>query len=130
MRRASLIFVIAAALFQARWVRSKAFRVIPAIRARPLRPDFDVIQMAPVYTASNISQGAAPTIASFTASSQSVSAATPVTLSWSVTGASFLIVSPDIGAVRGTRERPSRQHNRPRTRYTPRTLSATPQRQS
>ena len=43
-----------------------------------------------------------PTIASFTASSQSVSAGTPVTLSWNVTGASYLIVSPDIGAVRGT----------------------------
>jgi hypothetical protein len=64
--------------------------------------DFEVIQMTPVYTASNIPQGAAPTIGSFTASSQSVSAGTPVTLSWSVTGASYLIVSPDIGAVRGT----------------------------
>ncbi|MGC2330616.1 MAG: hypothetical protein WA581_04115 [Candidatus Acidiferrales bacterium] len=64
--------------------------------------DFEVIQMTPVYTAANIPQGAAPTIASFTASSQSVSAGTPVTLSWSVTGASYFIVSPDIGAVRGT----------------------------
>ncbi len=64
--------------------------------------DFDVVQMTPVYTASNIPQGAAPAIASFTASSQSVPAGTPVTLSWSVTGASYLIVSPDIGAVRGT----------------------------
>ncbi len=41
-------------------------------------------------------------ISSFTASSQSVSAGTQVTLSWSVTGASYLIVSPDIGATRGT----------------------------
>ena len=64
--------------------------------------DFDVIQMTPVYTASNIPQGAAPVIASFTASSQSVSAGTPVTLSWSLTGASYVIVSPGIGAVRGT----------------------------
>ena len=46
--------------------------------------------------------GAAPSIASFTASSQSVSAGTPVTLSWNVSGASYLIVSPDVGAVRGT----------------------------
>ena len=64
--------------------------------------DFEVIQMTPVYTASNTPQGAAPVIASFAASPQSVSAGTPVTLSWSVTGASYLIVSPDIGAVRGT----------------------------
>lgn len=64
--------------------------------------DFEVIQMTPVYTASNIPQGATPTIASFTANVQSVSAGTPVTLSWSATGASYLIVSPDIGAVRGT----------------------------
>jgi hypothetical protein len=64
--------------------------------------DFEVIQMAPIYTPANIPEGSSPTIASFTASSQSVSAGTPVTLSWSVTGASYLIVSPDIGAVRGT----------------------------
>jgi IPT/TIG domain len=64
--------------------------------------DFDVIEMNPVYTSANLPQGAAPTISSFTASSQSVSAGTPVTLNWSVTGASYLIVSPDIGATRGT----------------------------
>jgi hypothetical protein len=64
--------------------------------------DFEVVQMNPIYTASNIPSGASPAIASFTASSQSVSAGTQVTLSWNVTGASYLIVSPDIGAVRGT----------------------------
>jgi hypothetical protein len=64
--------------------------------------DFDVIQMNPIYTSANVPAGANPVIASFTASSQSVSAGTPVTLSWNVTGASYLIVSPDIGAVRGT----------------------------
>ncbi len=64
--------------------------------------DFDVIEMNPIYTAANVPAGASPVITSFTASSQSVSAGTPVTLSWSVTGASYLIVSPDIGAVRGT----------------------------
>ena len=63
--------------------------------------DFEVIQMTPVYTASNVPQGAAPTISSFTASSQSVSAGTPVTLSWSVSGGSYVIISPGIGAVRG-----------------------------
>ncbi len=64
--------------------------------------DFDVVEMNPIYTSANVPTGAAPSISSFTASSQSVSAGTPVTLSWSVTGASYLIVSPDIGATRGT----------------------------
>ncbi len=64
--------------------------------------DFEVVQMNPVYTSANLPQGSAPSIGSFTASSQSVSAGTQVTLSWSVTGASYLIVSPEIGATRGT----------------------------
>lgn len=64
--------------------------------------DFDVVEMNPIYTAANIPTGAAPSISSFTASSQSVSAGTPVTLNWAVSGASYLIVSPDIGATRGT----------------------------
>jgi hypothetical protein len=62
--------------------------------------DFEVVKMDAIYTNSSFPQGSAPSIASFTASSQSVSAGTPVTLSWSVTGASYLIVSPDIGATR------------------------------
>jgi hypothetical protein len=64
--------------------------------------DFEVVQMTPIYTASNVPQGSAPAIASFTASSQNVSSGTPVTLSWNVSGATYFIVSPDIGAVRGT----------------------------
>ena len=64
--------------------------------------DFEVIEMNPIYTAANAPTGSAPAIASFTATSQSVSAGTPVTLSWSVTEASYLIVSPDVGAARGT----------------------------
>ena len=64
--------------------------------------DFEVVQMNPVYTAANVPTGASPAIASFTASSQLVTAGTPATLSWNVTGASYLIVSPDAGAVRGT----------------------------
>jgi hypothetical protein len=64
--------------------------------------DFEVVQMNPIYTAANVPSGSSPVIASFTANSQSVSAGTPVTLSWNVSGASYLIVSPDIGAVRGT----------------------------
>jgi hypothetical protein len=64
--------------------------------------DFEVVQMTPIYTASNVPQGSPPTIASLTASAQSVSSGTPVTLSWNVTGATYFVVSPDIGAVRGT----------------------------
>ncbi|MDR3721104.1 MAG: PKD domain-containing protein [Candidatus Acidoferrales bacterium] len=64
--------------------------------------DFEVVKMDAIYTNSSFPQGSAPSIANFTASSQSVSAGTPVTLSWSVSGASYLIVSPDIGATRGT----------------------------
>lgn len=63
--------------------------------------DFEVVEMNPIYTSANVPTGASPAINSFTASSQSVSAGVPVTLSWNVTGASYLIVSPDVGAVRG-----------------------------
>jgi hypothetical protein len=63
---------------------------------------FEVVQMSPVYTASNVPQGAAPSISSFTATPTSVSAGGSATLTWSVSGASYLIVSPQLGAVRGT----------------------------
>ncbi len=62
---------------------------------------FEVVQMSPVYTASNVPTGAAPTITSFTATSSS-SAGSSVTLSWSVNNATYLIISPAPGAVRGT----------------------------
>jgi hypothetical protein len=64
--------------------------------------DFEVIQMNPIYTSTNVPSGASPAINSFSASSLSVSAGTQVTLSWNVTGASYLVVSPDVGATRGT----------------------------
>jgi hypothetical protein len=65
--------------------------------------DFEVVKMDTIYTSANVPQGQAPGIQSFTASpSGSVHAGTPVTLSWSATNASYLIVSPQVGAVRGT----------------------------
>jgi hypothetical protein len=64
--------------------------------------DFDVVQMNPIYTQSNLPTGALPAIASFTASTTTVSAGANVTLSWSVTGASYFEVTPQVGAVRGT----------------------------
>jgi hypothetical protein len=62
---------------------------------------FEVVQMNPVYTASNVPQGSAPSIASFAATS-STGSGSSVTLSWSVSNASYVIVSPQAGAVRGT----------------------------
>jgi hypothetical protein len=64
--------------------------------------DFDVIQISPLYTSANIPAGSAPQVASFTANSTSVAAGTAVTLSWQTTGASYIVVSPEIGATRGT----------------------------
>jgi len=59
------------------------------------------VLMSPIYTSSNVPSGAAPTIASFAASSTSVSSGNSVTLSWSVSNASYVIISPGVGAVRG-----------------------------
>jgi hypothetical protein len=63
--------------------------------------DFEVVQMNPIYAQSNLPTGAVPAIASFTASPTSVSAGAPVTLSWSVTGASYFDLTPQVGAIRG-----------------------------
>ena len=62
---------------------------------------FEVVEMNPVYTASNVPQGAAPTIGNFSASPASVGSGAQVTLTWQVTGASYFVVSPQIGAVSG-----------------------------
>jgi hypothetical protein len=64
--------------------------------------EFEVMQMTPLYTSSTVPTGNAPTISQFSASATSVPSGTPVTLSWQVTGASYIIVSPTIGATRGT----------------------------
>ena len=64
--------------------------------------DFEVMQMSPVYTSANVPTGAAPQITSFTASANSVASGTQVTLSWQQTGAGYVIVSPQVGAVRGS----------------------------
>ena len=64
--------------------------------------DFDVVLMNPVYTQQNLPSGAAPVISSFTASASNVSAGTAVTLEWNVTGASYFVVTPAVGAIRGT----------------------------
>src|SRR5271154_1698687 len=64
--------------------------------------DFEVIQITPLYNNNSYPSGSAPKITQFSASSTSVASGTPITLSWQVTGASYVIVSPGPGAVRGT----------------------------
>ena len=64
--------------------------------------DFDVIQISPLYTSANVPSSPAPQITQFIASANSISAGTPVTLSWQVTSASYVIVSPGVGATRAT----------------------------
>ena len=63
---------------------------------------FEVVLMSPVYTNSTAPTGAAPTITSFTGTPSSVSSGGSVTLAWSTTNATYQIVSPAVGALRGT----------------------------
>jgi hypothetical protein len=64
--------------------------------------DFEVVEMNPVYTQSNLPHGAAPSITGFSASPATIAAGAQTTLSWSATGASYFVSSPGVGAVRGT----------------------------
>lgn len=59
---------------------------------------FDVLSLGTVYTASTIPQGTPPAISSFT---ETGSSGGSVTLSWTATNASYFIVSPGVGAIRG-----------------------------
>jgi hypothetical protein len=63
---------------------------------------FEVVQMTPIYTAPTVPSGATPGISSFTATPGNVSAGGSVSLAWNVSGASYLVVSPGVGAIRGT----------------------------
>jgi len=62
---------------------------------------FEVLLIDPLYTANHVPTGKSPAIASFKANPSTITTGQPVTLSWSVTGASYAIVSPGVGAVRG-----------------------------
>jgi len=62
---------------------------------------FEVLAMDPIYTSANVPKGRAPKIKSFTANASGSSASAPVVLSWDASNASYFIVSPEIGAVRG-----------------------------
>ncbi len=65
--------------------------------------DFEVVALGTVYTQANLPQGQSPLITNFSASpAGAVHAGTAVTLSWTASGASYFVVSPAVGAVRGT----------------------------
>jgi hypothetical protein len=62
--------------------------------------NFEVVQMGTPYDAANAPTGPVPVISSFTASQTTVSAGTPVTLSWTVTNDSYDFIDA-VGPVRG-----------------------------
>jgi hypothetical protein len=64
--------------------------------------DFDVVETGTVYTPSNVPSGASPTISSFTANPATAAPGQMVTLSWTTTGQSYNIISPQVGPVRGS----------------------------
>lgn len=64
--------------------------------------NFEVIAQGVVYTPANVPTGPSPSISAFTANPNQVHRGDPVTLSWSVSGAEYNIISPVIGPVRGT----------------------------
>jgi hypothetical protein len=63
---------------------------------------FEVVEINPLYTPQNVPTGPPPTISSFMANPPTISAGQSSTLSWNVSGASYEIVSPQVGAIRGT----------------------------
>ena len=62
---------------------------------------FEVMLINPLYTPSNVPTGPTPVINSFTANPSTISAGQSATLSWNVTGVSYFVISPQVGAVRG-----------------------------
>jgi len=62
---------------------------------------FEVLLMDPIYTPNNVPQGKAPGITSFTATPPVSHSGQPVALNWTVSGASYFVISPQVGAVRG-----------------------------
>jgi hypothetical protein len=62
--------------------------------------NFDVVQMGTKYDDATAPTGAVPTISSFTASQTTVTAGTPVTLSWTVANDSYDFIDV-VGPVRG-----------------------------
>jgi hypothetical protein len=63
---------------------------------------FEVVQMGTIYTPSNVPTGPSPAISSFAANPASVSAGSPVTLSWTVTNSTYNVIDPQAGPARAT----------------------------
>ena len=64
--------------------------------------NFDVVQQGTIFTDANVPTGPSPTISSFTANPTTVTAGSPVTLSWTVSNSVYNIIDPQVGPVRGT----------------------------
>jgi len=64
--------------------------------------EFEVILMDPIYTPQNVPTGPAPMISNFTATPSTITSGQSSTLGWTVNGASYYVVSPQVGAIRGT----------------------------
>jgi hypothetical protein len=62
---------------------------------------FEVVQMGAITTPGNEPQGASPAIRSFSADHTTVAAGTAVNLSFNVSDATYLIIGPEVGPVRG-----------------------------
>jgi hypothetical protein len=56
--------------------------------------NFEVVQMGTIFTPVNVPTGPSPTVSSFTANPTSVTAGSPVTLSWSVSNSTYNIIDP------------------------------------
>jgi hypothetical protein len=63
--------------------------------------EFEVVLMNPIYTPNNVPTGPVPVISSFTASPSTITPGQSSTLAWAVSGASYFVVSPQVGAIRG-----------------------------
>ena len=64
--------------------------------------NFEIVQMGTIFTPANVPTGPSPTVSSFTSNPTSVTAGSPVTLSWSVSNSTYNIIDPQVGPVRGT----------------------------
>lgn len=63
--------------------------------------NFDVVQQGTIYTDANVPTGPSPTVSTFTANPTTVTAGSPVTLSWTVSNSFYNIIDPQVGPVRG-----------------------------
>ena len=64
--------------------------------------DFEVVQQGTIYTPSNVPTGPSPIISSFTATPTSIAPGQTATLSWTVSNSAYNIITPSVGATRGT----------------------------